>query len=134
VKNGALAVLWKSGQTTPRLSPSDATSSSAILSKLAFGSEQTFPKSEGCKFKISYDVYLPSVQLRKSVPKLPNYRVVVLRSDSPIPTSSDIRATLGVLKDGVPIIFAVVAISTVSFFNFAQVCLPTNVSVDDDLN
>ena len=115
------------------LSPSQATSTSAILSKLSLPTTCQLPELESTKLKISFDVYLPTTKLKKSVPKIPNYRVVVVRSDSNIPTSADIRATLGSLSDAVPILFAVVSTTNVSFFDFAEVSLPCNPTIEDYL-
>ena len=115
------------------LSPSEATSTSAILSRLTLPVGQQPPPTESVKLKISFDVYLPTAKLKKSVPKIPNYRVVVVRSDSDVPTSADIRATLGSLADAVPILFAVASPTHVSFFDFAEVCLPSNSTIEDYL-
>ena len=133
VKTGALASLWMVGKTVPMLSPSEATTTSAILSRLSLPIGQPKPAPKSSKLKISFDVYLPTSKLKKSVPKIPSYRVVVDRSDSDVPTSADVRATLGSLTDAVPVLFAVVSTTHVSFFDFAEVCLPTNSTIEDNL-
>ena len=120
VMDGPLAPLWKLGTTVPKLSPAESTSTSAILAKLALKNpENIFSKNIDSSFKISFDLYLPSIHLRKSIPKLPNYRIVVCRPDSKVPTSEDIRSTLGSLKDGVPLLFAICSLSNTSFFCFS---------------
>jgi hypothetical protein len=132
IREGPLRSLWKSGSTVPKLSPADSTSTSAILAKLKLKNpENNFTEKESSTFKISFDVYLPSIRLRKSIPKLPNYRVVVCRSDSKVPSTGDVRLTLGTLKDGVPLLFSIVSLSNISFFCFSQVSLPTQPAVDE---
>ena len=129
--------ICQSDITVPRLMPSESSSTSAILKKIALQNPQiNLTKSNNVeeenistKFKISFDVYLPSVRLRKSIPRLPNYRVVVCSSDSKVPNSADVRATLGSLKDGVPLLFAVCSLSNTSFFCFSEVNLPTQITI-----
>ena len=129
--------IFKPDVTVPRLMPSESSSTSAILKKIALKNPQSKVRksnnveeeSNSTKSKISFDVYLPTVRLRKSIPRLPNYRVVVCNSDSKVPKSSDVRATLGSLKDGVPLLFAVCSLSNTSFFCFSEVNLPTDVTI-----
>ena len=133
VRRGPLASLWKSGSTVPQLCPAESTSTADILAKLALKRGNNFdffiPGSEPSSFKISFDVYLPSVRLRKSIPKLPNYRLVICRPDSKVPTSQDVRSILGPIKDGVPLLFAICSLANISFFCFSEVDLPVHISI-----
>lgn len=128
--DGPLAPLWRLGNTVPKLSPKDATTVSNILSKLALKnkSNQIVTSANSHSYKISFDLYLPNVRLRKSIPKLPNYRIVVCKPDSKVPTADDLQQTLGTLKDGVPLLFAICSLSNTSFFCFSEVNLPSLVS------
>ena len=130
VKTGFLNKLW-SGSVVPLVKPSDATSTANILAKLQSKSPDK-PEKSGLKseFEISYDVFLPKSQFKKSEKCLPDYRVVVCGSDSGrFPNCKDIFKVTAECGDRVPVLFAVSALGSVSFYCLSAVDLPTLISL-----
>ena len=123
---GPLHTLW-TGSSVPLIRPSQASSTKSILSKLNLKPFE--PQEAGRKMKISFDIYGPNVHFRKSSPRLPNFRLVVVTSEESLPTKADLKATLGTIKDKVPLLFAIVSQSDVSMFNLFPVDLPTEITM-----
>jgi len=126
---GPLKSLWN-GHNTPMLRPYQAKSTKAIFSKLTL--RHISNDAEGCEskvFKISYDVYGPNVHLKKSAPRLPNFRLVICQSDETLPSEDDLKATMGDIKDKVPLMFAIVSQSDIAFFSLYPTNLPTEITM-----
>lgn len=124
--------LW-TGQTVPLLRPVSATCLTNILSQI----DLKFDSTEVCidqkktseYYKISFDIYNPKVHLKKSNPCLPNYRLLVCRPNDPVPTKQDMLATLGTIRDGVPLLYAVCSYREVTFFNLYPVTLQAQINI-----
>ncbi|CAH1795087.1 unnamed protein product [Owenia fusiformis] len=116
--------LWK-GDVVPLVRPSNARSTASILGRLKVVENIHF-SNMNCSVtdapKISFDVYLPSLQYKKSNPGLPNHRIVVTRVEDPPPDLA-ILSSLHQTKDGVPLHWAVIDSGDVSFFSFNDVSL-----------
>ena len=69
------------------------------------------------------------MHFKKSAPRLPNFRLTVVKSDENVPTEDDLKATMMDIKDRVPLIFAIVSQSDIAFFNLYPVSLPTMISM-----
>ncbi len=119
--SGPLKSLWL-GQTWPLLLPRDALSSRIILNKIKLNQRLV---NTVTKLKISYDLYLPTAKFQKSRPRAPTFRIVVCKGDSALPNNHDIKATVGRLRDELPLLFAVVTLNNIAFYNFFPVKLPT---------
>jgi tRNA-splicing endonuclease subunit Sen54 len=135
--NGPLGTLWK-GRTVPLLKPSEAISTAAIYSKISVKKIAENPSlipiikvEDKNKLKIAFDLYGPNVQFKKSAPRLPNFRIVVVKADESVPTKSDLKATLGhgKIKDKVPLLFAIVSHSDIAFYSMYPVDLPTQITM-----
>ena len=129
--NGPLGSLWKGGGTVPLVKPADGISTENILMKLSQATEQDCEVEpvKSNDFKITYDIYLPGVRFKKSKARVPNYRVVVVKSQK-LPTEADLVALNKNLKDGVPILFAICNNdNNISFYCFSPVNLPTLISM-----
>ena len=137
---GPLGKLWNS-KSTPLLQPVHSKSTANILSKLdlQMDKQQLMVISSSimesrdrenvtCHFRVSYDVYLPQASFRKSSPRLPNYRVTVCKPSDPLPTYEDVKMLTGSNNDSVPLLFAVCTISSVTFYCFSKIKLPTVIS------
>ena len=134
---GPLAKLW-GGKTKPLLKPIHAKSTVRILSKLdkRLGRNKTInvqtnviakSSEEGpthLAFHLSYDVYLPKVNYRKTCPCSPNYRLVVCTPSDPLPSHEDNMSLTGSYNDAVPLLYAVCSISSVKFYCFSKIELP----------
>lgn len=135
--DGPLAKLW-GGKTKPLLKPIHAKSTVRILAKLdkRLGRNKTknVPKKVTAKsseeepthlaFHLSYDVYLPKVNYRKTCPCSPNYRLVVCTPSEPLPSHEDNMSLTGSFNDAVPLLYAVCSISSVKFYCFSKIELP----------
>ena len=90
---------------------------------------QESPTRIGRKFKISYDIYGPGVHFKKSNPSLPNFRIVIVDAKDKIPNKNDMRSTLGSIRDGVPLLFAIVSDSNIAFYNLFPIDLPLQITM-----
>ena len=137
---GPLGKLWNS-KSAPLLQPVHSKSTANILSKLDLQmdkqqlvgisssiKESRHKENITCHFRVLYDVYLPQASFRKSSPRLPNYRVTVCKPSDPLPTYEDVKMLTGCNNDSVPLLFAVCTISSVTFYCFSKIKLPTVIS------
>ncbi|ESO83967.1 hypothetical protein LOTGIDRAFT_229530 [Lottia gigantea] len=125
--------LWK-GEVTPVLRPTDVTTTANILNKLQIiklinevDDESENSSDENLNTtKISFDVYLPNAQFKKSDPGRPNHRVCVTRSCDEPPSLITINQCY--LKDKVPVHWAVIDNGDVAFYSFQHFSLPIDIS------
>ena len=132
--DGPLGVLWSVGVSTPAMKPSQAKSTAAILSAISLqaptlNETSIHSKGSGTQFKISFDVYAPNVHFKKSAPRLPNFRVVITKYDTNVPTEQDLAATMAGICDKVPLMFGIVSQSDIALFSLNPVSLPTHVTM-----
>ena len=128
---GPLAPLW-SGKTVPLLEPRFARSTSEIMRRQQFPPAAEKNRGEDHErhgFKIDFDLYLPTVVYKKSAPRLPNYRICVTSQGDAMPEDEDVDDLVKDLKDSVPLLFAVVATGSISFYCFSKVELPQIVTM-----
>ena len=94
LSEGPLESLWTSS-VIPMIQPREALSVGVVFSKIALGQAGHFDKEGGVdvdtNLKVSYDVYAPSVTLRKAAPRLPNYRVAVVDGGGVVATQQQIN-------------------------------------------
>lgn len=133
LNEGPLAPLW-SGKTVPLLEPRFARSTSEIMRRLqvsqnAGNSGEHAERICDHSFKIDFDLYLPTIVYKKSAPRLPNYRICVTSHEDPMPEDEQIDDLVKHLKDSVPLLFAVVATGSISFYCFSKVELPQIVTM-----
>ncbi|XP_046855724.1 tRNA-splicing endonuclease subunit SEN54-like isoform X2 [Xenia sp. Carnegie-2017] len=121
---------WNDDECCPLVHPNDATSLENILDKLQIIKGQTVAdasklcEKEYCRFKITYNVYQPQKNFKKSDPGLPNHCICVCRfCDSP-PTIGEMNQ-MAAAAHPVPLKYAVVEGRDVSFYSMLDVQLPT---------
>jgi hypothetical protein len=112
----------------PLVHPEDCKDIDVILKKLqiikSVDLKQEREVGTNERLKISFDLYLPSPAFRKASPGLPNYRIIVVGYEDPMPEPKDIIALLQDFQDDVPLLFAIVLPDTVTFLQFGSVRLP----------
>ncbi|XP_059048580.1 uncharacterized protein LOC131843844 [Achroia grisella] len=81
---------------------------------------------------IDFDVYNRDVQnFKKTNPPVPHFRVICVNESSTLPSGVDINALSSKYQDEVPIVFAVVGVSSISYIQVMPNDLPTyNTSSD----
>ncbi|KAL8565506.1 hypothetical protein ACOMHN_049482 [Nucella lapillus] len=124
-----VAHLWQ-GEVTPLVQPIHAQSTNAILKRLAVIQQYKGPipaKEKKEVINISFDVYLPNTNFKKSSPGLPDHRVCVARGPQP-PDVFDVHAVTAHLADRAPLHWAVVSSGDIGFFVFDHMELPVHPS------
>ncbi|XP_075232039.1 uncharacterized protein LOC142330564 [Lycorma delicatula] len=110
----------------PIITAKDCTSVETVLSALQIIGTAEFTHTDERRLKVSYDVYIPNIPLKKSSRGLPNYRVVVMDFSDAVPTASEMAELSSRFEDGVPILIALVLPDSLSFFTAATIKLPTD--------
>uniref|UniRef100_A0A1B6DNI2 Uncharacterized protein n=1 Tax=Clastoptera arizonana TaxID=38151 RepID=A0A1B6DNI2_9HEMI len=108
----------------PLLKPHHCQTVDSILTKLQIFSSTTHKPLIDDKLKIMYDMYLPTATFRKTSPGLPAYRIVVMKSSSPVPSPGQILDLKSRFKDDIPVLIAIVMSDSVSYFFLTPISLP----------
>ncbi|XP_054724582.1 uncharacterized protein LOC129234584 [Uloborus diversus] len=74
--------------------------------------------------QISFDVYLPGSNFKKTCPDIPKYRIAVVRATDPIPKFAEIVVLQKKWNDGAILQLAVVDNGDISFYSFNSIQLP----------
>ncbi|XP_028413147.1 tRNA-splicing endonuclease subunit Sen54-like [Dendronephthya gigantea] len=129
-KNTPVSHYWEDKESRPLVHPSDATSLENILNKLQVIQGQTRQEASQhtteCKFQITYDVFQPQKNFRKTNPGLPNYCICVCKFSEPPPTIGEMNF-MASQAHPVPLKYAVIDGRDVSFYSILDVQLPTYV-------
>ncbi|KFM74268.1 tRNA-splicing endonuclease subunit Sen54, partial [Stegodyphus mimosarum] len=84
--------------------------------------EKYFPATPS--LEISFDVYLPGTNYRKTCPEIPKYRIIVVRSTDSIPKYSELVLLQRKWNDNASLQIAVVDNGDINFYSFNNICLP----------
>ncbi|XP_022249728.1 uncharacterized protein LOC111087424 [Limulus polyphemus] len=129
--DGPGKVLWK-GVVKPLVQPVEGLAVGQVWNKLNVIQGTSLTSSTSClgksaetKFQIDYDVYLPNISFRKSIPTIPSLRVVVTWAEDAVPALADVVVLQRNLCDNVPLQFAVVDNGDLAFYSFHDVSLPS---------
>ena len=129
-ENNPVSYYWKDEECRPLVYPSDATSLENILNKLQVIKGQTRQEasqntSAPSKFQITYDVFQPQKNFRKTNPGLPDHSICICKFSESPPTIGEMNF-MASQSYPVPLKYAVVDGKDVSFYSILDVQLPTN--------
>ena len=149
LKSGPAGKLW-TGRVVPLLMPSDAKSTTRILTNIMTcyntgadvvsveddddeGNGEEDVADDSATIRISYDVFMPKFKKGGGKGSPPDYRVVVctpsIETDAGgLPSYETVVRVTSKCKDKVPVLFAVSKHGSLSFYCFSAVGLPTQIS------
>ncbi|XP_013381139.1 tRNA-splicing endonuclease subunit Sen54 [Lingula anatina] len=134
VEQSPVGVLWQ-GEVTPLVTPDMASCTGNLLEHLQVieNIHQNKKKEKlsvvtGSR-KISFDVFKPDSNFKKSQPGLPDHRICVISSSEKPP---DLGQLIGLQKqcsDGVPLHWSVVDHGDIAFYKYCYTSLPVDVTM-----
>lgn len=108
----------------PLIHAEDCLDTVAILEKLRIVKNNKAIDSETC-LCIHFDVYNRDVQnFRKTNPPKPHFRIICMDESSNFPSAADVMALNLKYEDSVPVVFAIVGLSSISYLQINPIDLP----------
>ncbi|XP_038211878.1 uncharacterized protein LOC119832287 [Zerene cesonia] len=104
--------------------PEDCSDTQSVLQKLRIIKSNKEINSNST-LNIDFDVYNRNVEsFKKTDPPIPHFRVICLEESSILPTATEIEALHSQYTDNVPIVFALVSMSSISYLQVRPMEIP----------
>ncbi|CAG4990657.1 unnamed protein product [Colias eurytheme] len=111
--------------------PEDCSDTQSVLQKLRIIKSNKEITSNST-LNIDFDVYNRDVEnFKKTDPPTPHFRIICLEESSTLPTASEIEALHSKYTDNVPIVFALVSMSSVSYLQVKPMEIPVHTPSDN---